>query len=417
MALWDSFACGDVESGRPVSNPPKRHPAASRQPQYCVQHDLYHIIAGVSLIFLFFYITTMPPKRRQKLHKQQLEQSDYDSEAYHTDAAAQAYAVHAPKPPPRDSDELNLAVLRRWNPEVVSIKSKASMAVVYTCSTETGQWERADIEGPLFICELVRATLPIPDSSLLIERYKLVILNRKNMQNFSVDLRETAQLDVNDSLIMFSPAHPGEPLYGLWIYAGQIEADNQMTKIARTLFDCARSVEKSVQLATDAVAESYEHEGYDGYGEQDQYQEQERDQSYAEHYATTDAPSQPQHHSEGHRQQSYEVPTAGQQIDMRHLFGQPQQQGGPSLSEVMQMRQQVHDMQQQQLQQLQRQHQQLQERQNQEQYYQQQQQQQYHHHGHQQPQQFQGYPSGTHAPSSHPPAQQNALLNLFRNAR
>jgi len=338
---------------------------------------------------------TMPPKRRQKQHKSHIEQSDYDSEAYHTDAAAQAYAVHAPKPPPRDSDELNLAVLRRWDPEVVAIKSKASMAVVYTCSTETGQWERADIEGPLFICELVRATLPIPDSSLLIERYKAVILNRKNMQNFSVDLKESGHLDVNDSLIMFSPSQPDEPLYGIWVYAGQIDTDNQMTKIARTMFECAQSAEMSVQLATDAVAESYEQGGYEEYGELEQ------NKRPIEQYPRHDERQFP--------------PTAGQQINMQQLFSQPQQQQEPNMSEIMMMRQQVQQMKQEQMHQYQQQllqHQQQQNQQQQQHYLPQQQQ--YHH---QQTPQYGGPPFAQQPQQQHPPPQQNALLDLFRIPR
>lgn len=360
----------------------------------------------------------MPPKRRQKQHKSHLEQSDYDSEAYHTDAAAQAYAVHAPNPPPRDSDELNLAVLRRWDPEVVAIKSKASMAVVYTCSTETGQWERADIEGPLFICELVRATLPIPDSSLLIERYKAVILNRKNMQNFAVDLKESGQLDVNDSLIMFSPSQPDEPLYGIWVYAGQVEADNQMTKIARTMFECAQSAEMSVELATAAVAESYEQGGFEGYGQQEQDRSYGQEKNYQEDRRSHQAPRQ----EERQYQSQQSMPTAGQQIDMHQLFGQQRQQGDPTEAEIMMMRQQLQHLQEEQMHRLQQQHQQLQYQQQQNHHQQQQLQHQQQNHQEQlyrqQQQQTQQYGAPQSAPSQPPPSsQQNALLNLFMSAR
>jgi len=369
----------------------------------------------------------MPPKRRQKQQKSHLEQSDYDSEAYHTDAAAQAYAVHAPNPPPRDSDELNLAVLRRWDPEVVAIKSKAAMAVVYTCSTETGQWERADIEGPLFICELVRATLPIPGSSLLIERYKAVILNRKNMQNFAVDLKESGQLDVNDSLIMFSPSQPDEPLYGLWVYAGQVETDNQMTKIARTMFECAQSAEMSVELATAAVAESYEQGGFEGYGQQEQDRSYEQEKGYQEDRRPM---QQVPRHEERQYQSHQSMPTAGQQIDMHQLFGQQRQQGDPSEAEIMMMRQQLQHLQEEQMHRLQQQHQQLQNQQQQNHHQQQQnhhQQQQLQHQQHQnhheqqyrqqQLYQQQQYEASQSAPQPPPPSQQNTLLDLFRSAR
>ncbi|GAB7343764.1 hypothetical protein MBLNU457_1738t1 [Dothideomycetes sp. NU457] len=366
----------------------------------------------------------MPPKRRQKQHKSHLEQSDYDSEAYHTDAAAQAYAVHAPNPPPRDSDELNLAVLRRWDPEVVAIKSKASMAVVYTCSTETGQWERADIEGPLFICELVRATLPIPDSSLLIERYKAVILNRKNMQNFAVDLKESGQLDVNDSLIMFSPSQPDEPLYGIWVYAGRVETDNQMTKIARTMFECAQSAEMSVELATAAVAESYEQGGFEGYNQQEQDRSYEQEKNHQEDRRPM---QQAPRREEGQYQLHQSMPTAGQQIDMYQLFNQPRRQADPTETEIMMMRQQLQHLQSEQMHRLQQQHQQLQDQQDRNHHQQQQlqnqqeqnqreqqyrQEQLYH-----EQQQAQQYGAPQSAPQPPPSLQQNALLNLFKSAR
>src|SRR5437868_5642645 len=99
-------------------------------------------------------MTPRKPKQRHhqrpsSTHLAQIQVSDYDSDivAYNT-----KHAHHVPSPT-RTNTELNLSVLRRYNPLVRNILSIAANAVIYLFSPSLQQWEKAGIEGTLFVCD------------------------------------------------------------------------------------------------------------------------------------------------------------------------------------------------------------------------------------------------------------------------
>lgn len=106
--------------------------------------------------------------------------SDYDSDN-------QGYASDFPGlvvPPPRTKEELNLSVLRKWNPEVVSIMSIAPYATLYEWATSANEWQKSGLVGTLFICRLNQGRFGE-------DRYQAIVLNRSGLDNYQAELRKS----------------------------------------------------------------------------------------------------------------------------------------------------------------------------------------------------------------------------------
>jgi hypothetical protein len=137
------------------------------------------------------------------------EPSDYE-----TDSAPPALAV---APPSRSVEELNFRVLKGWYPELLAIEHITPYAVLYTIEDGAEQWEKVDIEGTLFICQL----LPSPAGA---ERFCVIILNRRSLDNFFLELTSDEEIEISDPYIILQ----GDgPVYGLWIHADPPPASTQ----------------------------------------------------------------------------------------------------------------------------------------------------------------------------------------------
>ena len=79
----------------------------------------------------------------------------------------------------------SLNSLRRVDPSIVEILASATHATLYNFGADQ-EWERADVEGPLFIA--ARNAHP---------RVSLVVLNRLSMTNMVEDVDETFELDTS----------------------------------------------------------------------------------------------------------------------------------------------------------------------------------------------------------------------------
>ncbi|KAI0159892.1 PH domain-like protein [Hypoxylon sp. FL1284] len=164
--------------------------------------------------------------------------SDYESDTAH-------YMAAHPGPPQaalaaRTNTELNLGVLRRYRPRIASILSITASAVVYVFNTASSKWDKANLEGTLFIC----AQTPQPRQQQQQRRRQqqqqrrqrrydeddedeydetddysddaadsgeadgttdglLFILNRKNLTNLTLDLRAVADYELATDLLIF----------------------------------------------------------------------------------------------------------------------------------------------------------------------------------------------------------------------
>lgn len=350
----------------------------------------------------------MPPKRAHPRSAQpEVVQSDYDTDnAYHTDLPQ----AHAHPPPSRTNEEINLSVIQRHDKSVSQILSVAPFAVVYLFSPESQQWEKCGIEGTLFVCQLQPQMTP--ENSVIIERYSVVILNRKGLENFSTELLSASNVEITEQFVILQvAAEDGTPqIFGLWIFSEPAPASTAQSREinAQIIQECASRAESSRLLAGQSVG-SEEDPEEDG--------EEEREQEVQPAYAQETMP-----------------PSAGQQINVGNLFAHAQGNGHfqqeqqhaqqhvtqgfppPQYDHQAQQQHEYYQRNQELLQRQQHFYQQQQEMQRQQQnlHYQQPPQPQYYQ---QQPQQMYGAPQGdTRAPNSQP-AQANVLLGLFKGER
>jgi hypothetical protein len=152
-------------------------------------------------------IDTMPSQKSKELGQQSMhpQPSDYD-----TEAPAQA----APPLGHRSTDDLNLSVIRRHYPDVVSIMLVTPYVVLYTMAKEAQKWdkERVDIQGTLFTCQLT----PSPNGT---ERFAIVILNRHGLTNFYLEITSGEEVELQDDYIMCAANDADIVAYGLWVHA------------------------------------------------------------------------------------------------------------------------------------------------------------------------------------------------------
>ncbi|KAL1590479.1 hypothetical protein WHR41_00683 [Cladosporium halotolerans] len=239
----------------------------------------------------------MPPKKRSTRAAQLQPQpaiSDYETD---TATFTDNVAAHIAPPPTRTNTELNLLVLRRYCPEVERIVQIAPFAVVYSFSPETEGWEKIGTEGTLFVCQLAGASH---------SRYSVIILNRKSLDNFIVELESANNVEITDSyVILQTPAEDGTlQIYGLWIFSEENVTPSTQQVVAMAIEECAMRAEEGRKHAEEAYGEAQQvpqQYGLDGFEHQAQ--------------PPMEAPQQPQQ---------------SQTIDLMHLFGRPAQQQGPA---------------------------------------------------------------------------------------
>lgn len=144
--------------------------------------------------------------------QQDLQASDYESD---NQGYASDYPSHQP-PAERTNDELNLAVLKRHDQQIVSILSIAPFAVIYDFSPlPEPTWSKSGVEGSLFICQL---TPGISGE----DRYVAVVLNRRGLDNFEAELREgeNAGVEITGDFVIVSYKHGHEQkIKGIFIFS------------------------------------------------------------------------------------------------------------------------------------------------------------------------------------------------------
>jgi hypothetical protein len=155
-------------------------------------------------------MTPRKPKQRQQHHRPNpslIQASDYESDI-------QNYALsHNIPPPTRTNTELNLSVLRRYNPSILTILSIAANAVIYLFTPSTQQWEKSGVEGTLFVCEQT------PPSSAVDAGYCVVVLNRRGLDNLILDLSQAQDVEVTaELLILRFQEGEAQKVMGIWIH-------------------------------------------------------------------------------------------------------------------------------------------------------------------------------------------------------
>ncbi|PGH18289.1 hypothetical protein AJ79_00628 [Helicocarpus griseus UAMH5409] len=167
-------------------------------------------------------------------------------------------------PPSRTNEELNLAVLQRHNPSIVSILSLAPYAVVYIFSATTQLWEKSGIEGTMFVCQLTQGELGE-------ERYSVLVLNRRGMQNFEAKLADGDDVEITEEYVILKVVAEGGAgasstvksadgsesiIYGLWIFSEPPPSSTAETRAlnAQVIKECAVHGGQSRKIALERAA-------------------------------------------------------------------------------------------------------------------------------------------------------------------
>lgn len=158
----------------------------------------------------------------------------------------------------QEEPSLQLRVLQNHNPLTDSIICIAPLVVVYTFSLETETWAKANIEGTLFVTELLPSTLN-PSQP----RYSLVVLNQRNLQNFTYSIKKAEHVELADEdFISLTEMHDHgrgdtvmhdhgrgdtvKTIWGLWVFSDPAagEGETRMAEImARVMGECAEKME------------------------------------------------------------------------------------------------------------------------------------------------------------------------------
>ncbi|KAK3652481.1 hypothetical protein LTR56_005192 [Elasticomyces elasticus] len=236
----------------------------------------------------------MPPKRHLRpfhQHPQPIPDSDPE-----TDIPTEP-PVLAPPPQNINTGELNLTVLRRYNPSINSIISIAPFAVLYTFSPDSQAWEKCGVEGTLFICHL---------SDTGTARYNAMILNRKSLENFEAELKSADDVEITEEyVILQAMGDEGTPvIYGIWIFEDGDAEGGRSTRevVAQTILSCAMQA----QTAREGIPEA--DGGVNGHAEEVQ------DDGYYGMDGTTQMQAQMEEEAAVSQQ-------AGQRLDLLQLFG------------------------------------------------------------------------------------------------
>ncbi|KAF1809265.1 PH domain-like protein [Eremomyces bilateralis CBS 781.70] len=187
---------------------------------------------------------------------------------YETDEATFSDAINMSGAPrgPLTTSALNLVVIRRHNPSIVSILAIAPYAVVYTFNTASQEWEKSNVEGSMFIVAL-EGTPAAP------ERFAVMILNRRGLDNFFTELFSPDDVDDTEEYIILQTeapdgvGNPGVPIiYGLWIFSESGGATQNAVidraTIAKLIGECAERTKESRRVAAAAapqVPEEHQH--------------------------------------------------------------------------------------------------------------------------------------------------------------
>ena len=177
--------------------------------------------------------------------------SDYDSDT-------PGYTSDYPsKPPPRDRTNavVNLSVLRRHIPDIVSILHIAPYAVIYEFfSVPQPTWSKIGIEGSLFITQL-------KPGSYGEDRYSAMVLNRRGLDNFEAPLTEgeNAGVEITDEYVIISFKQEHElKIYGVFIFSEGAGTSTERTRelTAELMKSLAAQAGLSRQQAEAAASEA-----------------------------------------------------------------------------------------------------------------------------------------------------------------
>ena len=106
----------------------------------------------------------------------------------------------------------NLRALQRVDASTVDIISSATHVVLYQFNDAHQQWEKAGIDGSLFLTKR-------QGDEINPTRFRLVVLNRSNPENLIVDVSGSFQMQVRQPYLIFRDSkNPEAAIRGIWFH-------------------------------------------------------------------------------------------------------------------------------------------------------------------------------------------------------
>ena len=172
------------------------------------------------------------PRRHNNHAQAPVQTSDYDSEAFQGNMI--------PDQPLRTHDQVNLSVLQRYVPSLLQILSRAPATQIYTFSQEAAKWEKANIEGTMFVGKLTPS--PITGS----QRHCVIVLNRKGLENLIIESGEIENVEVTDEFLLLgfrtkNTEVPETQMVGFYITADpQIHSKHYICQLIKEHWEMAK---------------------------------------------------------------------------------------------------------------------------------------------------------------------------------
>lgn len=133
-------------------------------------------------------------------------------------------------PPVRKNTDLNLSVLKRYNPAIETILSIASSAVIYNYLPDEKTWEKAEIDGTLFVCQLETSQVSGK------EGYCVVVLNKRGLDNLIVEMEDVRDVEITTEFLILIWGELGkEKTQGIYIHA---DKENTRVLNSRLIKEC-----------------------------------------------------------------------------------------------------------------------------------------------------------------------------------
>ncbi|KAF3113801.1 hypothetical protein TWF706_009172 [Orbilia oligospora] len=169
---------------------------------------------------------TSPPQNPRPTHQSHRRQQSHP----HTSSGPSLQALHAVHDAPASLEQLNslnFPVLQKFLPSLTRIHLTTSYSTAY--KIRNGNWEKLDIEGPLFLLELLPSHPHFPSSSSSLNnldpkmvegmgKYHAFVLNRKGVNNLLIPLpKRIENVDTTNS-VLISMLMAWEDCYGLSVF-------------------------------------------------------------------------------------------------------------------------------------------------------------------------------------------------------
>lgn len=164
-----------------------------------------------------------------------MQASDYESDtAYYMENRDMA-----PQPPAQDRTnmDINMSVLRRYDPTIRSILAIAANGVIYTIGEASAGWQTHGCEGPTFVCQQEDT---IEYGGHRSPQACIFVLNRRGLENYVIDLARVANIEVTGEIMAFQMEEgysvDDERTFGLFMHSDETRPREANLDIIQTVW-------------------------------------------------------------------------------------------------------------------------------------------------------------------------------------